>query len=595
MALGWWVTVPTARKIVAVRAAATALALAPTSLVATPMIQAPAATATADARPPVFSTPPYVTINTPAATATSHMSAPYPTVAPAMDTFIDFQTMANGAINVSGWVTTQIGAGSALPTISGGRMVQNSTGTAAAAGYLTKQLSDGGRAIHARFAVEIISNTTVAPTVAMWQYFMNQGQHDGHLQRASNHVYFTRTGYVVQKYSTAEGGGTNLYQVTYPSSPGAAVQYITMTLDVAAQALTIVGGDGVTRRHPTIGGNNLLTDWPCLYPCIEIYDVNPSVDDARILYFGADSVVRAAAFIPPETAPRAAAAAVAPVISGGMSITAVAATATASAAPPVIGGATVTINPPAATATASAPVPSAPSTGDATITSVAATATAAAGLPAPTGGLTITAVAATATAAAAVPVISIKASYADAFTRANAATLGTGWTGRTATVLKVDTNVAVPDTLSSFCLDSYDSGMNTDDHKITAVINAAPSGTEGCLIYIRSNNTDSQIYAYMVNASQWLIYSHTSTYNGSLSAPTQRAITAGANSFTAADSLSFEATGNAYAIKKNGTSILTWTDSGSAVPTGSTHRGVAICYYASAANHGIDSFAAVDL
>lgn len=592
MALGWWVSVPTARRLTAVTAIATAAAGVPT-LIATPVITAPAAAASAAAYPPVFSTPPIAIINAVAATATSRMVTPTPTVAPVMDTFIDFETMPNGSITTPGWVTTQIGTGSALPTISGGRMVQNSTGTAAAAAYLTKPLSDSARIIHVRTAFEIVSNTTTATAaVVFWQYFMNQGSYDGHLQRSSDHIVFQRAGYVVQKYSTAEGGGTNLYQVSYPSPPGGAVQQITITLDVAAQALTIVGGDGVTRRHPGIGGNNLLTDWPGLYACAEIYDGNPSVDDTRFLYFGADSIVRAAAYVPPVVG-TAIAAGVAPAIAAGSALTGVAATASAAAPAPVISGATATVNAVVATATAAASVPSV-STGDATITAVAATATADAPVPAPSGGSSLTAVAATATAAATAPTISVKASYSDPFTRANAATLGASWTGRTSTVLKVDTNVAVPDTLSSFCLDSYNSAMFTDDHKVTAVVTAT-SGLEGTLLYIRSNNSDSQIYAYMLNSGQWLIYSHTSTYNGSLSSPTQRAITPASQSYTTGDSLSFEATGNVYTIRKNGTSILTWTDSGNAVPTGSTHREVAICYYASAASHGIDSFTAVDL
>lgn len=204
--------------------------------------------------------------------------------------FINFQTMPDGAITTPGWVTTQIGASSALPTISGGRMVQADSGTAAAAGYLTKPLSDSARIITMRAGFELIAFAAGSgAALVAWQYAMPQGVFPGGLQRSSSHVVFSRTGYLVQKYSTDEAGATTLYTRTYGSDLGSAVQEVTMTLDVAGQALTVKGGDGNTHRYPTSSGDALLTTWPGYYACCEIYDANPSVDDIRFLYFGAKS------------------------------------------------------------------------------------------------------------------------------------------------------------------------------------------------------------------------------------------------------------------------------------------------------------------
>ena len=187
-----------------------------------------------------------------------------------------------------------------------------------------------------------------------------------------------------------------------------------------------------------------------------------------------------------------------------------------------------------------------------------------------------------------------KASYSDNFTRANAPDLGPNWTERTTAKLHIASNLCVPDTANTLALANYDSLPFTDNVKNTLTMGPT-AGTEAAAIYIRSNGTDC-IYAYCIQASPWVIYYKTgSDWAGSVVNPTQAAITSGPVSWAQNDTLSFEATGNVYTLKKNGTTQLSWTDSANAYnQVDPVHRAMAIGYVG-ATTDGIANWSGIDL
>lgn len=508
--------------------------------------------------------------------------APPPPAQPQYDRFVNFQTIQDGPLNPPGWIPARSGAGASMPLASGGYMVDTNTGTSAAANYLTTRLTDGARIIWGimgfRFGLTGNDDSRAA-FVFTTTDFSYDPDANGFLgfnvggDYGPCHVVFDNGGYLVQLLDTNAPGGPTPTLANHRYAGGAlaagTLHNVGLSLNIASNTLTVLGADGVSTPFTTGNFGSL----PGNYAYCEIYDANPSANKAvQIAYCAVDSVIGGRT--PPAPTGSIIAYTQKPVgvFSGGY----VHAGVLDAQTQPAIGSFAGETQPSGTIIAATTPVTAAltgqvPMSG----TIVAATQRAIAALSGGTG-----------------------LSYSDDFNRADAANLGGNWTGRSNN-LKIVSNVAVPDTLSAFCLDSYNFDFATDNHKVTAKIAAAPTGTELLLINIRSNNTDSQIYASCQNGGQWIIYSKASTYAGALTSPTLRAITGTNVSFTAADDVSFEVSGTGasavFEIKKNGSSILTFPDTGSAIPSGATHRGWAVGYLATSAGHGIDSVTAADI
>jgi hypothetical protein len=196
----------------------------------------------------------------------------------------------------------------------------------------------------------------------------------------------------------------------------------------------------------------------------------------------------------------------------------------------------------------------------------------------------------------------VKASYSDDFNRADTSTLGANWTNRVTAggQFKIVSNTAQPTAKDAWALSSYVSTMNTNDVKATCTV-----GTVGAVgsfaylnLYIRSN-ASNQIWGWAYNGSQWRIHSATGTYTASTGTSTQRAISGGTLNYVAGDVITFEATGNVYLLKQNGTTRVTFTDSTSLYPfVDASHREVAIGSFVSSSStpfSTFDSWSAIDL
>jgi hypothetical protein len=198
------------------------------------------------------------------------------------------------------------------------------------------------------------------------------------------------------------------------------------------------------------------------------------------------------------------------------------------------------------------------------------------------------------------------AHYSDNFNRTDASTLGASWTAievGLGTEFRILSNTAAVSSAGiglyglDIVISEFNSALSTDNHKV-AVTMAATEPDE-VYLFLRSDGIDL-VEADFVNGDIWVIQTLTgcsAPYLGDGTA-TARATTGAAQSFTASDVLSFEANGTTYTIKKNGTTILSWTDSGGA-HTGyvnSAHRKVAMAIFASTStSQAVDDFAADDL
>lgn len=193
------------------------------------------------------------------------------------------------------------------------------------------------------------------------------------------------------------------------------------------------------------------------------------------------------------------------------------------------------------------------------------------------------------------------AHYTDNFNRANNASLGANWTAYDVfglgTTFRIFSNTAAVSAAADFVWSEYNSALSTDDHSVSVTV--AATKPDQVILYLRSDGHD-YIQFIMPDGSPWEITTSsgdTSPYDG-LGTTTQRAVTGASQSFSAADVLSAEASGNVYTLKKNGAVIVSWTDSGAAHTSfvNSSHRKVAMFISASSsASQAVDDFAADDI
>ena len=202
------------------------------------------------------------------------------------------------------------------------------------------------------------------------------------------------------------------------------------------------------------------------------------------------------------------------------------------------------------------------------------------------------------------------AHYTDNFNRSNASTLGASWTAKDpfgiATQFRILGNTAALSAtgIGAFGFDGvlseYNSALSTDDHSVSLTV--AATAPDFLNLYLRSNGGSEYIFATIAAGGTADITTviGDSGYlaaNGSGTVTTRNS-SAGSQTITASDLFLFQAVGNVYTLKKNGSTLVSWTDSGGAHSSyvNSTHRKAAISIGGfSSTSQAVDNFTADDI
>ncbi|MBW0270794.1 hypothetical protein ATM97_07180 [Nocardia sp. MH4] len=271
----------------------------------------------------------------------------------------------------------------------------------------------------------------------------------------------------------------------------------------------------------------------------------------------------------------------------------------------------------AAAATAAVPAPQ--MSASATATAIAATAAAAGNPATPSTGSTVPATAATATATVVTATGSTGRTYSDDMNRANNASMGADYRVDRNASPQINTNKAQMKTQAfgegrAGCWVSYqggsDSGRLASDRYAVELQLAAPVGnlatnnmTGGVLAVGDTFGDGVMCYFVVTTANGCAIYTQsglppTSGISTGQTGQTQRAVTA-TNAATT-DLFKFERDGNLFTLYRNGSTFLTWDDTGALVSSGSSYRRFGFFVegnypFQAYASPAVDSIAAYDL
>lgn len=182
--------------------------------------------------------------------------------------------------------------------------------------------------------------------------------------------------------------------------------------------------------------------------------------------------------------------------------------------------------------------------------------------------------------------ISVGYSYADNFNRTDSASLGADWRVDRNGSPRIATNRAMMKTMSGGgrqgCWASWQSGtFATDNYSvevqfIAPVGNLASDNMTGAILAV-GDTFGAGVMCYFVatTANGVAIYTQsglppTTGISTGQTGQTQRAVTA--TSASTSDLFRFERVGNVFTLYRNGSSFLTWTDTGNLVSSGPTFR-----------------------
>lgn len=242
-------------------------------------------------------------------------------------------------------------------------------------------------------------------------------------------------------------------------------------------------------------------------------------------------------------------------------------------------------------ATATGVVVSPQVSASASATTLAATASASVPTAVPSTGSTVPSTPATATASVSSAGGSTGKHYADDFNRSNSTSLGADWRVDRNASPKIDTNRAQMKTMANGdgragCWASYqggaDSGRLASDNYgvklqfIAPVGNVATNNMTGGVLAV-SDTFGAGVMCYFVatTTNGVAIYTQSglppaSGVSTGQTGQTQRAVTATNAALT--DLFEFVRVGNVFTLYRNGSSFLTWTDTGNLVSTGASFR-----------------------
>lgn len=197
------------------------------------------------------------------------------------------------------------------------------------------------------------------------------------------------------------------------------------------------------------------------------------------------------------------------------------------------------------------------------------------------------------------------AHYTDNFNRSNNASLGANWTSYDnsglGTQFRVLSNTAAVSATGigtygfDQVLSEYNTALTTNNHKVSVTIGATKPFA--VVLYLRSNSS-AYVATSCIDGNPWSIsgISGATGYEESSASTDLSSSTAGNESFAASDVLSFEASGSTYTLKRNGSTVLSVTDSAHSSWVDSSHRKVAISIASvSSASAAVDDFDAQDI
>lgn len=245
----------------------------------------------------------------------------------------------------------------------------------------------------------------------------------------------------------------------------------------------------------------------------------------------------------------------------------------------------------ATAATATAAMPAAQISASSSANALTATASASGKTAAPSAGSTVPATAATATAAVNGAVGTAGMQYSDNFNRADSASLGSDWRADRNGSPKIATNRSQMKTMgngdgragnwASYQGGSDSGRLATDNYAvklqfIAPVGNLATNNMSGGILAVADTfGAGVMCYFVVTTANGCAIYTQsglppTSGISTGQTGQTQRAVTATNAAVT--DLFEFRRVGNVFTLYRNGSSFLSWTDTGNLVSTGSTNR-----------------------
>jgi hypothetical protein len=196
--------------------------------------------------------------------------------------FHDFTDDANGTPTASdsghafvSSASSSISASTALPTVTSGRYVINSTVNATAAGYLTADL--GADCSYCEVEYELTTGGSTAghrAGIVAWESPMPSGVFTTGSNRAQAHIPVGPTGYDPQTYDSGGGGAIALGASPAYTTLGLLVQSVAIAWKKATGDVVVLGPDGVVKRF----NHANVTTFGGRYFCMEVFLTNASTD-----------------------------------------------------------------------------------------------------------------------------------------------------------------------------------------------------------------------------------------------------------------------------------------------------------------------------
>lgn len=195
--------------------------------------------------------------------------------------------------------------------------------------------------------------------------------------------------------------------------------------------------------------------------------------------------------------------------------------------------------------------------------------------------------------------------YTDDFNRAS---LGSDWTNRLTPTTGINVEIENSNALGvsgafNYAFATYYQDMPTDNPKVTITVGPDAVSGDYYLIGLRGDGTEI-VYAYCQPSAAPQIMTHAAAggdwRNMIDGGQTVRAQGPASQSYVAGDTISFEARGNVYTVKKNDVTIVKWNDSGGVLwgaNVDSSHRqwGIGIGTVGSATRGLINSVTALSV
>lgn len=181
-----------------------------------------------------------------------------------------------------------------------------------------------------------------------------------------------------------------------------------------------------------------------------------------------------------------------------------------------------------------------------------------------------------------------KAYFTDSFDRANGALASPDWT-----VIQANLTVNSNQVQGSGGFALYGTGCQTDDEFAQVTIGSVATGQIGLYVRCPSTGWPQPLAQFTPSSGAWTIITDPSSAGSNHT--TRASGSVGSGVWVTGGTLRFEAVGNVYTLKYNGTPVpsATWTDSGAVITPGPTKRRVGVQIFSG--SFRIDDFVGGDL